>query len=158
MRTHDELILPSGRWNLQSSHTEREILSRFFKELKENKRIMGIRCPRCRRVFVTPRRLCDRCSVPNDEWIEVKDTGKIETFTIQYAPMTNHSKTPHCLAFIKLDGADTAMMHYVAGIDLMSMDEAKKRLSAGLRVQAKWKEKREGKITDIEYFEPIETD
>jgi uncharacterized OB-fold protein len=46
----------------------------------------------------------------------------------------------------------------VRGIDPMDMENAKKRLRAGMRVRAKWKDKREGQITDIEYFEPIEKD
>ena len=155
MRIHDELTLQSGRWNLQYRHEEGEVLRRFFKELKEYKRIMGNRCPMCSRVHVTPRRLCERCSVPNKEWIEVKDTGTIEIFTIQSAPTTDLTETLYCLAFIKLDGADTAIMHHVGGIDLSDVERAKKGLRIGMRVQAKWRDKREGQITDIEYFEPI---
>ncbi|MEE9613015.1 MAG: Zn-ribbon domain-containing OB-fold protein [Desulfatiglandales bacterium] len=158
MSIHEELIVQLGRWNLQYHHSEREILNRFFKELKENKRIMGIQCPRCSRVIVTPRRLCEKCSVPNEEWVELKDTGTIDTFTIQYTQMPEFPNTPYYLAFIKLDGADTALLHHVRGIDPMDMENAKKRLRAGMRVRAKWKDKREGQITDIEYFEPIEKD
>ena len=29
--------------------------SRFLRELKDNKRIVGVRCPRCKKIYVPPR-------------------------------------------------------------------------------------------------------
>ena len=34
------------------------------------------------------------------------------------------------------------------------MEAAKKAISVGMRLQAIWRDEREGKITDIEYFRP----
>ena len=50
-------------------------------------------------------------------------------------------------ALIKLDGADTAMLHAVDAGDASAM-------STGMRVKVRWAENRTGMITDIECFEP----
>ena len=56
---------------------------------------------------------------------------------------------PFAWALVRLDGADTAMLHVVdAG------DEA--RMRTGMRVRARWREERDGDITDIACFEPEE--
>ncbi|MDH5200589.1 MAG: Zn-ribbon domain-containing OB-fold protein, partial [Candidatus Bathyarchaeota archaeon] len=143
-----------GRWDIPYRHTAGRAASRFFRELKENKRVMGVRCPSCRRVLVPPRGFCERCFVPIDEWVEVQDSGTLSTFTIVYAKFTSLPPPPYCVGLIKLDGADTALMHYVGGVDLQDLEAAKKALSVGMRLEAVWREEREGKISDIEYFRP----
>jgi len=45
-------------------------------------------------------------------------------------------------------------MHYVGGVDLQDLEAARKALSVGMRLQAVWRDEREGKISDIEYFRP----
>ncbi len=52
---------------------------------------------------------------------------------------------PHALALIKLDGADTPMLHGV-------LVDGPESMATGMRVQAKWREGREGHISDIEGF------
>ncbi len=54
---------------------------------------------------------------------------------------------PFGWALIKLDGADTAMLH---AVDAGSID----KMSTGMRVKAKWRAEREGHINDIECFVP----
>ncbi|KKL59784.1 hypothetical protein LCGC14_2211840, partial [marine sediment metagenome] len=61
-----------ARWDIPYRHTAGQAASRFFRELKDNKRIMGVRCPSCHRVLVPPRSFCERCFEPIDEWVEVK--------------------------------------------------------------------------------------
>ncbi len=54
---------------------------------------------------------------------------------------------PFAYALIRLDGADTAMLHVVdAG------DEA--RMRTGMRVRARWRDERVGEMGDIVCFEP----
>ena len=50
-------------------------------------------------------------------------------------------------ALIRLDGADSAMLHAVAAGDESAMQ-------SGMRVRARWREERAGLITDIECFVP----
>ncbi|MBC7106552.1 MAG: Zn-ribbon domain-containing OB-fold protein, partial [Firmicutes bacterium] len=54
---------------------------RFFRELKE-RRIMGTRCPKCRRVLVPARMFCPRCFEDTTEWVQVSDEGVVRTWTL----------------------------------------------------------------------------
>jgi uncharacterized OB-fold protein len=53
---------------------------------------------------------------------------------------------PHALALIRLDGADTSLLHVV---DAASPDA----VSTGARVRIRWAAEPEGLITDIAAFE-----
>jgi uncharacterized OB-fold protein len=150
----EEPLIIDGRWDIPYRHTAGRAATRFFRELKDNKRIVGVRCPSCRRVLVPPRGFCERCFVPVDEFVGVEDKGTLTTFTIVYAHFTSLPPPPYCVGIIKLDGADTGLIHYVGGVDLQDMEAAKKAISVGMRLQAVWRDEREGKITDIEYFRP----
>jgi hypothetical protein len=150
----EEPLIIDGRWDIPYRHTAGRAATRFFRELKENKRIVGVRCPSCQRVLVPPRGFCERCFVPLDEFVEVEDKGTLTTFTIIYAHFTSLPPPPYCVGIIKLDGADTGLIHYVGDVDLQDMEAAKKAISVGMRLQAIWRDEREGKITDIEYFRP----
>ena len=58
----------------------------------------------------------------------------------------NPLQKPFAWALIKLDGADTAMLHVVdAG--------AEANMKTGMRVRARWRTERDGRIQDIECFE-----
>jgi uncharacterized OB-fold protein len=150
----EQSLIIQGRWDIPFRHTAGQTASRFLRELKENKRIMGVRCSSCRRVLVPPRGFCERCFVPVDDWVQVRDTGALSTFTIVYAQFTGLPAPPYCAGLIKLDGADTALMHYVGGVDLQDLEKAKQAVRVGMRLQAVWRDQREGKISDIECFRP----
>jgi len=150
----EEPLTIDGRWDIPYRHTAGKAATRFFRELKENKRIVGARCSSCRRVLVPPRGFCERCFVPLDEFVGVEDKGTLTTFTIVYAHFTSLPPPPYCVGIIKLDGADTGLIHYVGGVDLQDMEAARKAINVGMRLQAIWRDEREGKITDIECFRP----
>ncbi len=126
----------------------------FFKELKENKRILGIRCPRCNKVYVPPRRVCGDCFLEMTDFVEVGPKGVIGTFTIlRYAfidPETGEQKpVPYGYGFIRFDGADTLFQHY---IDIQ--DES--RIRIGARVEPVFAEERKGSIRDIVHFKVVD--
>jgi len=58
---------------------------------------------------------------------------------------------PFAVAFVKLDGADTAMLNYVIGVDFSDLEKAADSLKIGTRVRVIFNEEREGKITDFKY-------
>jgi len=123
--------------------------SRWFRALRDEKKILGCRCPTCRKVFVPPRGNCERCLTKIEEWVELPGTGTVESFTVvRYAEPFQPKKPPFVLAAIKLDGADSALIHLVGGI---SPD----RVRVGLRVRAVFAEERKGRITDISHFQPV---
>ena len=123
-------------------------ISRFFWELKENKKIMGTKCPRCGVVFCPPTSDCPKCWIPT-EWVEVGPKGTLLHYAIINLPaLWMKRDVPYTLGLIKLDGADTGLMHFVN-------ETAKTELKNGLRVEAVFAEERKGYITDIHHFKII---
>lgn len=144
----EKMVIP-GKVILPFSYSAGRTASRFFTELRDYQRIMGKRCPLCRRVIVPARLFCNDCFVETTEWIEVGPQGTLVTFTVVYRQELHHPQEPPlAYGIIKLDGADTSMVHLLGGADL-------KKLDAGIRVEAVFQEKREGRLTDIKHFKPL---
>ncbi len=123
--------------------------TKFFGELRDNKKIFGIRCPECDLVYVPPHVNCKHCYTEMKEWIEVDNVGSLLTYTVVRFPGENQPfDPPYAIGIVKLDGADTGLMHVVAEIPF---DE----LKIGMRVQAVFREDRDANIYDIKYFIPI---
>ena len=65
-------------------------IGRYLAELK-NGRIMGRHCHKCDRTFVPPRAFCELCFIPVEKWVELKDTGTINTFSLCYITWDDRS-------------------------------------------------------------------
>ena len=144
----EELVYP-GRIRVPYTWSVGEVGSRFFAELRDHRKILGKRCPACRKVLVPARKICGQCSRQTEDWVEVKDEGTVQTFTVvRYPSAVQPLKPPFGYGIVRLDGADTGMTHLLYG-----SDPAKWKV--GMRVKAVFKEKREGNILDIAYFEPL---
>ena len=118
------------------------VIGRFLLGLRDRK-IWGVRAADGR-VLVPPREY-DESGEATGEPVEVAPEGVVQTFAWVAAPRRFHPlQTPFAWALIKLDGADTAMLHAVDG-----------RVRAGTRVRARWREERVGSIRDLECFEVI---
>ncbi len=154
MTQEEEIVIVPGHWDLPFRHTAGRVASHFFHGLKE-KRIVALRCPRCRRVLMPPRPFCERCFLPLDEWVEVGPQGSLEAFTICYARFTGLPDPPYCQILVKLDGADSALMHLLGDVDLEDVEQAAKGIQIGMRLEAVWRDEREGGIQDIAYFRPV---
>ena len=156
IRTRDlrEGRVPLVRWRPKAKYTwsAGAAISKFLNELKEG-RIIGRKCRKCDRILVPPRMYCEWCFKPTDEWVYVKDSGTVMTYSISYiAADATRIKEPIIVAVIALDGASPGI-----GI-LHKLGEVKPEdVRIGMRVKAVWKpkEEREGSITDILYFKPI---
>ena len=124
--------------------------SRFYTELRDNKKIFGTKCAACGEVLVPPRSFCGKCFQPITEWVELKDTGTLQTCTVvRYeVPGIQPMKPPYAYGIIKLDGADTGFVHIVAEADFDN-------LKAGTKVKAVFKDDRQGNLLDIHYFTPV---
>ena len=125
---------------------------RFFREIKDNARIMGTQCPACGLLYVPATMFCERCFAELDEWIEVPSVGHVFTFTVLFRDLDDEPlDEPAVLAYVKLDGCDGGLIHYLGEID-------PEELYVGLEVEAVFKDaaEREGSILDIRYFRPVE--
>jgi uncharacterized OB-fold protein len=157
MTQEEEILIMPGAWNLPFRHTAGRFASRFFRELRDNKKIFGVRCPDCRQVLLPPRPLCERCLAAIDEWVEVGQQGTLEAFTICYVPFLGLPPPPIATIMVKLDGADGCLSHILSGVDLSDVDKAPELVKIGMRVEVVWRDERKGEIGDIEYFRPVKS-
>ncbi len=125
------------------------LASDFYVKLRDEKKITGSKCAKCNRVYVPPQSICSNCSVKIDGLIDVGDKGTLLTFTeVTYKEPVQPVDPPFVYGIIKLDGADTGLLHFIGEAQPGS-------LKIGMRVQAVFAEKRTGNILDIKYFKPV---
>lgn len=127
-----------------------EVAGRFMDGLKEGK-ILATRCSKSALTYLPPRAYCERSFEKCDSWVEVGLQGVIETSTIVVRGFEGKRNPPVAIAFVRLDGADSAIGNYVDGLDLSDYDEAMKRLAPGRRVRVEFAGQREGRITDFSF-------
>jgi len=99
-------------------------------------------------VLVPPCEYDPATAEPLTEIVEVGDAGVVISWCWNGEPRARQPfDSPYAWALIRLDGADTAMLHAVRA-------DGAEALQTGLRVRAVWRTEREGHIHDIECFEP----
>ena len=146
-----DLITIAGHWSFDYTYFAGESATRFFRELAEHRRIMGTKCPACKRLLVPARAFCDACMERTTEWREVGPEGTLETFTIITTAFPGLPPPPIVMAYVTLDGADTALINLVLGEDLSDIEAAAKRLNAQPRVVARFVDDPKGRITDFSF-------
>ncbi|MBA3474051.1 MAG: Zn-ribbon domain-containing OB-fold protein [Rubrobacter sp.] len=137
-------------WSLHYDHSTGPVVARFLRGLEDG-RIEGVRCPECGLVYLPPRAYCERDFVRATEWVGVGTEGVLEGFTIvtqKFGPLPD---PPYTIAFVRLDGADTALVNFLR-MPLDDVEEAASRLEIGAtRVRARFHDSREARITDFHY-------
>lgn len=123
------------------------VLGRFFTELRDGK-IVGVRT-KAGRVLVPPQEYDpDTGAATSDEFVPVGPGGVVTTWSWVTRPRAKQPlDRPFAWALVKLDGADTALLHAVDAGDIAVM-------RTGLRVVPRWRDERAGHISDIACFEP----
>jgi uncharacterized OB-fold protein len=121
------------------------VLSRFMTALAQ-RRILGSRGADGR-VHVPPAEYDPVTFAPPAELVEVGPAGTVQTWSWQPAPCAGQPLTrPFAWALIKLDGADTALLHAVDA-------DSPAAMRTGMRVRPRWAAEPAGSITDIVCFE-----
>jgi uncharacterized OB-fold protein len=126
------------------------VLGQFMTALRE-RRVLGARgadgtvhCPPFEYDPVT--------YLPPGELVAVGPAGTVLTWTWLGRPLAGQPlDRPFGWALIRLDGADTAMLHAVDAGSAAAM-------RTGMRVRPRWAAERTGSIRDIECFEPGDAD
>ena len=140
-----------GQIYIPNTYSAGAVGSRFLIELRDNKKIMGTRCPTCNLVYVPARSACRDCFGELSEWVEVSHKGTLLTYTVacESNPIQPVS-TPIVYGIVQLDGADTGFVHMLGEVD-------PDKLKVGTKVKAifKSKKERQGSILDIKYFKPL---
>jgi uncharacterized protein len=123
------------------------VLSEFMTALAAG-RILGSRSADGR-VHVPPAEYDPVTFAPPAELIQVGPAGRVLTWSWQPEPIDGQPlDRPFAWALIRLDGADTSMLHAVDAGSAGAM-------RSGLRVRPRWAAHRVGHIRDIECFEPV---
>ena len=122
------------------------VIGRFLTGLRD-KRFEGIKGSDGR-VIVPPVEYDPQTAQELSEFVPVGPGGVVTSWTWLAEPRSNNPlQKPFAWALIKLDGADTALLHAVDAGDESTM-------KTGMRVRPRWREERSGHILDIECFEP----
>ena len=124
------------------------VLSQFMTALAD-RRILGARGADGR-VHAPPFEYDPVSSDPPGELIEVGPEGTVVSWSWMPDPLEGQPLTePFAWALIRLDGADTAMLHAVDAGSATAM-------RTGLRVRPRWSANRVGSVRDIACFEPCD--
>ena len=127
--------------------------SKFLTAIRDDRTILGIKCPKCGKVYVPLRRVCGPCYAEMTELVPVSSEGTLVSFSVVsfgfVDPSTGEQKpVPYGYAIVHLDGADSYLIHYVDETDPGKM-------KAGDRVRAVFEEDRTGSLLDIKHFEML---
>ena len=123
------------------------VLGAFFTALRDG-RILGVRSGD--KVVVPPTEYDPDTGADTGELVEVGPGGVVTTWAWTFRPRAGQPlDRPFAWALVRLDGADTAMLHAVDAGDLDAT-------TTGMRVTPRWRPagEREGHVHDIECFVP----
>ena len=126
---------------------------KFFKHLMQNDSFLATKCTKCNKILFPPRLYCEDCftEIPEADWLEVPLSGTIKLFTIATLNAQGEKlKTPKIIALINIDKTHGNLLGIIKTNDF-------KRDYSGVKVKAilRPKDKREGTLKDILYFEVI---
>jgi uncharacterized OB-fold protein len=127
------------------------VIGRFMTALRDG-RIEGVRTP-TGKVICPPLEYDPESgdALADDAFVEVGPGGEVTTWAWVRHPHEKHPfERPFAWALIRLDGAETAVLHVVDAGD-------ESRIRTGLRVKPRWRAERSGDIHDIEAFVPEES-
>lgn len=99
------------------------------------------------RVHVPPLEYDPVTLAPTGELVDVADVGTVISWSWMSSPLPGQPLgEPFAWALIKLDGADTPLLH--------AIDAPQEAVQTGMRVRVRWADSRVGSIRDIACFEP----
>jgi hypothetical protein len=125
------------------------VLSRFMSGLR-GRQVLGARLSDGQ-VAVPPPEYDPVTLDPVEDLVEVAAVGVVQTWSWVSEPVQDQPlDRPFAYALVLLDGADTPLLH---AVDAGSPDA----METGMRVQARWRGEPVGAITDIAWFEPLNT-
>jgi uncharacterized OB-fold protein len=124
------------------------VIGAFLTALRD-RRVVGVRAPDGR-VLVPPFEYDPETGEALTEIVDVASDGVVERAAWVTEPLRTHPlDRPFAWALVKLDGADTSLLH---AFDCGSPERAQ----SGARVRIRWAPETEGHIKDIACFEPAE--
>jgi uncharacterized OB-fold protein len=118
----------------------------FFEALRDRGVLLGSRCPSCEVTYLPARLFCERCFSELAADTECGSGGVLESFTVAHVGIDGEPLAePVTWVTVKLDGADTVMVHRLIGAAAPEI---------GMHVRAVVREQRTASIDDLEGFAP----
>lgn len=140
-------------WDITYHHSAGTTGSYFFETLENEGRLVGKKCDDCQRILMPPRSFCDRCFVETNAWVKLGTTGNLEAFTIVYQGFQGLPDPPYAIGYVVIEGASTAILNFIRGVDLSTGRDALAELYVGAPMRAVFAERRQGRMADF-WFEP----
>ena len=140
-----------GDFPLEHQYTVGVAGERVLRELKDNGRLLGARCPGCQVTYAPARLYCERCLTRLDDWRSIPLVGTLASYTLVHQDIDGEKLSqPSLVGLIALDGVTGCFVHRLGGVD-------PSELRLGQRVAAKLRPagQRTGSIDDIEFFQPL---
>lgn len=145
-----KFVATSHDYSAYSYVKDAEGMNIFIKGLKD-KKIIGVKCKSCSRVYVPPIPFCGKCFEELDltaDLVELKDEGKIVYYSIGYADIRgNPYEEPNIAVAIQFSGSDSFWM--------TRLQAKPEEVEVGVPVRIVWKEQRTAALSDIERWEII---
>lgn len=125
------------------------VASRFFIALRDRAVVQATRCESCAKTLVPPRQHCPFCAGVTSDLRDIASRGTVESYTVvhQADPALAPRPVPYALGLIRLDGADTSLLHLLDGSEW----------TVGDRVEAVFASERVGSIRDIAGFRKVKS-
>jgi uncharacterized OB-fold protein len=121
----------------------------FFEALRDRGVFLGSRCDDCAVTYVPARIFCERCLAELDPSVECGPEGALVSWTIVRVDVDDHPlDRPVVYGLVRLDGADTVLLHRLLDVD--------GEPAIGARLRPVLASDRAGSILDIEGFVPSE--
>jgi uncharacterized OB-fold protein len=118
----------------------------FLEALRDRGVLLGSRCAHCEVTYVPSRAFCERCFAELVPDAECGPGGTLASWTIGSVDIDDQPLAePVMLGLVRLDGADTLLMHRLVGIDDPEI---------GMAVRAIVADERIGSILDLDAFGP----
>ncbi len=145
-----ELVVMDGRIKVPYRWFAGEVGTRYLESLRDERKFLGTRCPKCGKTYHIPRRNCPECLAECSQWVELGSAGTLESYTVvrEHHPQLSPLPLPYGYGIIKLEGADTGFLHLLGEFE-------EGGLAVGARVEAVFSDAREGNILDVRYFRPV---
>ena len=121
---------------------------RFFKAMRDERRLLASRCPRCQDAFLPPKMYCERCFEETTDWIPVEGPGYVKGFTVLHRSLDEKPlEEPVVVALIAWTGIKGGLLHRMAEVKLGDV-------TTGMVVEPVWAQVRAGTLEDIRHFRP----
>ena len=119
----------------------------FFEALRDRGVFLGSRCDHCGVTYVPARVFCERCLAELGADVECGPDGELLSWTVARVDVDEEPlDRPVTYGLVRLDGADTAMLHRLLDVE--------GEPTIGMRVRSVLADRREGSIFDLNGFAP----